>query len=413
LGLVVEGHTRLEKGAADSKAGSRRPRVRRPLWTGIDDDLQTAKTIAMPTASGGRRMRGVASRSLSVGLVFETFDTYPTRPGAPPDAHVEYEPLATIEVLEQALASLGHTPLRVGSPVALLEGIGRKSLPRLDVALNIAEGHGSRNREAWAPVLLEMAGVPCLGSDALTLSCTLDKAWANRAAAAAGIRVAAQCVMATAADAAHVELPAGFPLFVKPRWEGTAKGIRRSSLVHSRRALAGEVERIARDYAQPALVEAFVPGAEYTVTIVGHDPPRVLPIIQRALEAETRIGLHALESATDRDADRLAYCVPGDLSRDLEARLAKLALDVFALFECRDFARADFRLDAAGEPIFLEINPLPTFAPDATFGILAELAGRPLSELLAEVLREGLIRLGLPGEGPDASFAAPPVEPIR
>ena len=358
-------------------------------------------------------MRGPEPRSLAVGLVFETFDTYPPREGAPPDANVEYEPIATIEVLEQALASLGHTAIRLGPPAALLERIGRRSLPRLDVALNIAEGHGSRNREAWAPVLLEMAGVPCLGSDALSLSSTLDKAWANRAAAAAGIRVAPQCVMATAAEAAHADLPAGFPLFVKPRWEGTAKGIRRSSLVHSRRALVGEVERIVRDYAQPALVEAFVPGAEYTVTIVGHAPPRVLPIVQRALESETRIGLHALESAVDRGSEGLSYCVPGELSRGLEAQLAKLALDVFALFECRDFARTDFRLDAAGEPVFLEINPLPTFAPDGTFGILAELAGRPLVELLAEVLREGLIRLGLPGAGPAQSPPAPPVELIR
>ena len=67
----------------------------------------------------------------------------------------------------------------------------------------------------------------------------------------------------------------------------------------------------------------------------------------------------------------------------------------FEALRCRDFARADFRLDAEGAPNFLEINPLPTFAPDGSFGILAELAGRPLQALLGEVLAEGLERLEL------------------
>ena len=67
----------------------------------------------------------------------------------------------------------------------------------------------------------------------------------------------------------------------------------------------------------------------------------------------------------------------------------------FEALECRDFARADFRLDRAGRPHFLEMNPLPTFAPDGSFGIIAELLGRPLDELLAEILGEALARLGL------------------
>lgn len=347
-------------------------------------------------------------RRLSVGLVFETFDTYARRPDQPADAHVEYEPLSTIEALEAALRRLGHRPVRLGAPRRLLDLVGDAALPPLDAALNIAEGHGSRNREAWAPVLLEMAGVPCLGSDALTLSLTLDKAWANRTAAAAGVRVAPQSVIASGAEARRCALPADFPLFVKPRWEGTAKGIRASSRVHSREALVAEVERIVRDYAQPALVEAFVPGAEYTVTVVGHDPPRALPVVQRAIETTTRIGLHALEGPGAEASERpgeASHSVPGALTPDLEAQLAALALDVFALFECRDFARADFRLDDGGEPVFLEINPLPTFAPDGTFGILAELEGCPVEALLAEVLEAGLIRLGLSEPQPESGSA--------
>ena len=333
---------------------------------------------------------------LQIGLVFETFETYPPRAGDPVDAHVEFEPESTIEALEDAIESLGHRSRRLGSPRALLAAIAAGELAGLDVAFNLAEGFSGRNREAWAPVLLEMAGVPTIGSDALSLSLSLDKAWANRWVRAAGVPVAAQTTCAGPDEARSMELPAAFPLFVKPRWEGTAKGIRGSSRVETRAALVREVERIVGEYRQPALVEAFVPGAEYTVTLVGNAPPRALPAIQRALERQTGIGLHALEGpgAPRRDAP-LEHDVAGVLEPALEARMAALAIRAFEALECRDFARVDFRLDAHGEPIFLEINPLPTFATDGSFAILAELEGISLDEMLGRCVMAGLRRLGL------------------
>ena len=119
--------------------------------------------------------------SLTIGLVFETFETYPRESGEALDAHAEFEPESTIEALEAAICALGHRPKRLGSPQAVLDAMrpaaagpdrsdsGRARLG-VDAAFNLAEGWGGRNREAWAPVLLEMARIPTLGSDALTLS---------------------------------------------------------------------------------------------------------------------------------------------------------------------------------------------------------------------------------------------------
>jgi D-alanine-D-alanine ligase len=200
--------------------------------------------------------------------------------------------------------------------------------------------------------------------------------------------------LASPEDAAAAPLPAPFPLFVKPRWEGTAKGIGPSSRVESRDALVREVARVVRTYAQPALVEAFLEGPEYTVTLVGGPPPRALPTLQRALEASTGIGAHALERHPPPPGG-WRHVTPGALDAALEAKLVALARRAFEALECRDFARVDFRLDRSGRPHFLEMNPLPTFAPDGSFGIIAELLGRPLDELLAEVLGEALARLGV------------------
>ena len=337
------------------------------------------------------------SHSLEIGIVFETFASYATRERDPVDAAAEYEPDSTIDLLESAVSRLGHSPRRIGSPLELLAGLSLGKGPGIDAALNIAEGYGSRNREAWAPVLLEMAGVPTLGSDALTLSTSLDKAWATRAVAAAGVPVAAQSVVPDARSARSLDLSGSglaYPLFVKPRWEGSAKGIRASSRVEDRDSLVREVARVVRDYDQPALVEVFLPGAEYTVAIVGNEPPQALPVLQRALERKTRIGAHALTHADPGSTPEL--CLPGTLEPELESELKRLALQVWSALECLDFARVDFRLDADGQPRFLEVNPLPTFAVDGTFAIQAELAGRDLDVFIAEILAAGLRRLGLP-----------------
>ncbi len=331
----------------------------------------------------------MASR-LQIGLVY---DLLGSAPGGPPDADAEYEPIETVEALEGAIRLAGHAPVRLGSPRELLAALGRSALPKLDAAWNIAEGFGTRNREAWAPVLLELAGIPALGSDALTLSLSLDKAWTLALVAAAGVPTAGHVSVDSAAALAGLALPGPFPLFVKPRWEGTAKGITPGSRVESAAALGREVARVVRDYGQPALIEPFLPGAEYTVTLIGNAPPRALPVLQRALEAETGIGLHAL--ARHAPAGGFVHVLPGTLEPVLERELQALAARAFGALACRDFARADFRLDAAGRPRFLELNPLPTFARDGSFAVLAELLGRTLEDLLAEVLGLGLARLGI------------------
>ncbi len=325
---------------------------------------------------------------MRVGILYDLFDDYPWRPGEPPDADAENEPEATLLALEAAIGRLGHEPVRLGTPARL----DRDRLGSIDVAVNIAEGAHSRNREGWAPTLLEMAGVPFVGSDALTLSVSLDKAWTKDLVAAAGVPTPAFRTIGDASSLGPEDLPGPFPLFVKPRYEGSAKGIGPNSLVRDLPALRAEVDRITRDYGQDALVETYVTGGgEYTVAVVGSDPPRPLPAIQRAVEVDTGIGLHALER---RGAPRRewSYRIEGRLDSGLEADLQRLALLAFRKLECRDFARIDFRVDGNGRPWFLEINPLPTFAPDGTFAVIAELLGLPYDAFLADLLGEAIGR---------------------
>ena len=327
---------------------------------------------------------------LRIALVYDVFDDFPWQPGDPPDADAEYEPWETVEALEAALRHLGHEPVRVGTAHDLLA-----TLPtlRVDAGLSIAEGARGLNREGFAPTLFEMAGLPFLGSDALTLSLSLDKVWTKSIVRATGVALPEERVYASADAIRLGDLPP-FPLFVKPRFEGSAKGITAASRVETAEELRRQVAWCVETYRQDALVEQFIEGAEFTVAVVGHNPPRALPVLQRATEARTGIGLHALERRGLEVRD-YAYQVAPILTPALEARLHADALAVFDALRCRDFARLDFRVAPDGTPFFLEINPLPTFAPDGTFAIIAELMGRPYPDFLAEVLAEGLRRLGL------------------
>ena len=329
---------------------------------------------------------------MRIGLVYDIFDAYPWTEEDPPDADAEYEPEETVETLAATVRHMGHTPVRVGTAFDLREQLDDGLA--LDAAINIAEGARSRNREAYAPILLEMAGIPCLGSDALTLSVTLDKAWTKDLVAAADVPTPPHRVFADADAIDPDDLPP-FPLFVKPRYEGTSKGITPQSRVEDAAALRREVARVTETYEQDAIAEGFVAGGgEFTVAVVGHDPPEALPVLQRAVEPTTGIGLHALEHRGAPTAD-WDYDLAGTLAPTLERRLQALARRVFDTLDCRDFARADFRVDADGQPWFLEVNPLPTFAPDDTFAIIAELKGRDYVDYLAEVFGRGLQRLGL------------------
>lgn len=330
-------------------------------------------------------------RPLRIALVYDVFDAYPWRDGDPPDADAEYEPWETVEALEEAFRALGHTPIRVGTAHDLL-----RALPHLnvDAALSIAEGAHSINREGYAPTLFEMAGIPFLGSDALTLSVSLDKAWTRDLVAAAGVRVPWGRAVSRPEHLDALPLPA-FPLFVKPRFEGSAKGITAASKVNDLLSLRDVVQDLVSRYRQDVLVEQFIAGTEWTVAVVGNDPARALPVLQRAVEKHSGIGLHVLERKGIAHIAPLEYEIESVLTPALEQELQSAALTVFETLRCKDFARMDFRVSADGTMYFLEVNPLPTFAPDGTFAILAELAGKDYPTFLAEVLHDGLVRLGL------------------
>ncbi len=316
------------------------------------------------------------------------------REQAPDDLLEEFDSLATIEGIEGALRSGGHRVLRLGGGKTLVRALLDRPV---DLVFNIAEGFGSRSREAHVPALCEMLGIPYTHSDPLTCATTLDKGVAKQLVAAAGIPTAPFAVVD---DVRAVEtLALAFPLFAKPLFEGSSMGIRDSARCDDRAALAVRVRTIVSDYSQPALVEEFLPGAEVTIGILGTGKSaHVLGAMEVVPLREAREDfVYSIEVKRDENyAERIEYVVPPRQPPVLIARMQEIALFAYRTLGCRDVGRVDLRVGRDGEPKFLEVNPLPGLKPGwSDLAILSVKAGMPYEKLILSIVAGAVERLGL------------------
>jgi D-alanine-D-alanine ligase len=331
-----------------------------------------------------------SSETLDVGIAFDLRSDFAAEPGAPVDRLEEYDSPETVRAIEEVLRARGHVPRRLGGGRRFVEAVLARPP---DLVFNIAEGWGTRSREAHVPAVCEMLGVPFTHSDPLTLALTLDKGLTKRVLQSHGIATPRFAVVDSVDDLDGVDLP--FPLFVKPACEGSSMGIRRSSRVLDARALEAQVARTLVDYAQSVLVEAFLPGVELTVAVVGNgDDAEVLGV----MEIEPRAGtpedfVYGLETKRNYAAEVAYHVPPRNVPEATVRDVERLALSVHRALGCRDVCRVDVRLDAGGVPHVLEVNALPGLSPvTSDIVILSRAAGRTYDGLIGRIVEEALAR---------------------
>jgi len=147
-----------------------------------------------------------------------------------------------------------------------------------------------------------------------------------------------------------------------------------------------------KTYLQPVLVEEFIDGEEVTVGLVGNDPVRIVGIMRVVPRKKTPYFVYSLE--IKRDWENLVdYECPARLAPLIIDKIEKASLAIFRLLGCRDFARIDMRISKAGEPYFLEINPLPGLNPHSSdYPIMAKLMGISYNSLIAAVFASAIKR---------------------
>jgi D-alanine-D-alanine ligase len=326
---------------------------------------------------------------LSIGLCYDLKEDYLEAGFAPEDV-LEFDSEDTIVGLGDALVGLGHTVERIGRGQELARRLVGGE--RWDLIFNICEGVWGRSREAQVPALCELFDQPYTFADPLTCAVTLDKAAAKRIVRDHGLPTAAFAVVGTPEEADAVDL--AVPLFLKPLAEGSSKGVSPHSLARSRDGLATACRAMLAQYRQPVLVEAFLPGREVTVGIVGYGAnATVVGVMEVSFTAQAEAAAYTALNKEEY-LERVAYRLLGDDPLAEHAR--GLALAIFAVLGCRDAARVDLRCDAGGRLHFLEVNPLPGINHvRSDLPIMARLAGVPYRELIGAIVDSARGRYGL------------------
>src|SRR5438874_5519641 len=330
------------------------------------------------------------------------------------DEFAEWDAPATIAAVESALSHLGKV-VRLEATEDFPENL-RQARP--DIVFNMAEGFRGVNREAHVPAICEFFGIPYSGSDPFALTLCLDKAKTKETLSFHGIPTPQFAVVASLSDFESRTADLELPLFVKPLHEGSSKGITDKNLCWDRAHLRRQTRFLLENYKQPVLVEEYLPGKEFTCAVLGNgDEATVLPIVAMNFEALPKgaLPIYTFDAkfVWDRpEAPLDIFQCPARVTKQLQTSIERVTLDAFRALGCRDWARIDVRLDAAGNPNVLEVNPLPGILPDpadnSCLPKAARAAGIDYDELIQSCLKYAAARQEVDLDGSDSRIIIVP-----
>ena len=333
---------------------------------------------------------------------------------APHDAGAEFDAKETIEAITSALQAAGHTVYFCSADRTLPDALQDI---RPDICFNIAEGLGGDAREAQVPALCALLGIPYTASRVLANAISLDKTQTKRIWQSLGLPTARFQEFQAATDVLQPMLH--FPLFVKPAREGTGMGMDLDSIVHDEAALRQQVAWVIDTYQQPALVEEYLTGREFTVGFIGNrgtqrpflynaDGYYFLPVLELGTQDSVSPGVYGYDAkslALDHE-DAPDYLCPADIPHNLRHKLYNLTRQAAEAIGVCDVSRVDFRLNSEGEPYLLEINTLPGLNPAVSdLCIMARAGNLPYETLITEILYLAAERFGLPMSKPQVELS--------
>lgn len=280
------------------------------------------------------------------------------------DTYAEWDTWETINAVKNAIETYHHVDL-IEADYNAYEQLKESNC---DIVFNIAEGFNGLSREAQIPAILDMLNIPYSGSDPLTLAICLDKARTKEILSYYKIPNA-NFLLVNHLDQLE-ELNFEFPMVAKPIGEGSSKGIYSSSFVKNPKELLQETKRILNEYNQPALVEEFLPGREFTVAVLGNGvDAEVLPIVEISYSdfPDDFIPIYSYEAKwilDTREKPLNVFSCPAKINSSLENIIKETALNTYKVLRCRDWSRIDIRLDKNEVPNVIEVNPLPGILPN-------------------------------------------------
>lgn len=332
---------------------------------------------------------GGEAPGLNIGLTYDLRDVYLAE-GYTEEETAEFDRVETVDCIAAALESLGHTTDRIGHARELMGRLVRGD--RWDLVFNICEGLRGIAREAQVPAILDVYGIAYTFSDPLVMALTLEKGMTKTVLRGCGVPTADYAVVKRPEDLKGLKL--AYPLFAKPIAEGTGKGIDPGSIVADAKALAERCRYLLERFAQPVLVESYLPGREFTVGVwgTGTDAQAIgtLEIVLRS-SAEPNVYSYV----NKENCEELVDYVPVWGKKDpLVKRCEEIAVDAWRALDCRDAGRIDLRCDSKGEPLFMEVNPLAGLHPHhSDLPMICTACDIPYEELIRRIVESARTRV--------------------
>lgn len=287
---------------------------------------------------------------------------------------------------------------RSAEPVAVRSEGGAQALivsesgtPRGSVDVVFPVIHGPYGEDGRLQGLLDMIGVPYVGSGVLGSAIGMDKDVMKRLLRDAGVPVG-RFFVARRRDGTSEALrrfvaEIGYPVFVKPANLGSSVGV---SKAHDDSEVGAALAEAFR-YDEKALVEEFIHGRELEVSVLDGEPPRA------SVPGEVMTqGGHEFYSYDAKyiDENGAALVIPAEVPEEVVRRIQDAAISAFRALEARDFARVDCFLTSEGKILVNEINTIPGFTKISMYPKLWEASGLPYRELLDKLIGLALARAG-------------------
>lgn len=319
---------------------------------------------------------------MKVGLTYDLRSWYLDR-GYSMEDTAEFDKQETVDAIAGALEKMGFETEPVGNCFQLIEKLSKGK--KWDLVFNIAEGLYGDGRESVVPAILDQYKIPYVFSGPVILGISLNKYLSRLIVSAAGVPVSPGLLISTKSDIEKCNLE--YPLFIKPVSEGTGKGINEKSMLNSHAELKEMAEWILNRFDQPALVEEYLPGREFTVGVIGMENESVAI---GGMEIECKDNL---PYSVEYKENYQEFCKYIPIAGDYMEECKSVALKVWRALGAVDAGRVDVKADRNGKICFMEVNPLAGLHPiHSDLPILSRMIGINYQTLIEMIMNATLKR---------------------
>lgn len=304
--------------------------------------------------------------------------------------YTDFVSLHTVSEIGKAIKRNGYELEYIGNANKLRDLLANGNF-NCDLIFNIAEGFGSRNREAIIPALLELYQIPHTASDAYAMCLNLNKQHTKILANSIGVPVPNGFSFRALTDNVISRISNfHLPFILKPNSEGGSMGL---YLIYSIKEFVEKASYLIDTYSFELLAEEYIEGAEITVPIIGNGTKaRALGVVTILHEDGSNIDLY------DNSLKQIDNVVNDPMFKygdDLKEKIMDYSLRIHNFFQLQDYSRMDFRISSNGIPYFLEINAMPSLCRDCSFEQCGKLMGLSYDQVIGKIIEAAKQRYNL------------------